>query len=188
MDNSSLMGAAGSPTPTAAERLYATPAKPELGEAPTLELAELRHASESPASKLYATQASNATRELAVAVNPSGTESVLSQAALEFSQAAVDMGMSEGQINRLAALARTATANPMTADQQRAAELDSIKGLRDQYGKDFDKAFAAARQLAQRDPRVKAWLDRSGIGSSRDAVLIFAELGVAQRRANRLKT
>ena len=184
--NQSLI-AGGAPSQTAAERMYATPQKPELSQAPTVELAELRHASETPATKLYATQASNATRELAVAVNPSGTESVLGQAALEFSQAAVDMGMTEQQVSRLAALARTATANPMTADQQRTAELDSIKALRDHYGPDFDSAFSSARALAQRDPRVKAWLDRSGIGSSRDAVLMFAELGIAQRRAGRLK-
>jgi len=76
----------------------------------------------------------------------------------------------------------------MNPDQLRAAELDSIKALRDQYGKDFDSAFSAARALAQRDPRVKQWLDRSGIGSSRDAVLMFAEAGLVQRRANRLKT
>ena len=184
----SLMGAAGSPAPSLADRFYPKATKAELGEAPTLELAELRHATESPASKLYATQASSATRELALAVNPSGTESVLGQAALEFSQAAVDMGMTEQQVSRLAALARTATANPMTADQQRTAELDSIKALRDQYGPDFDAAFSAARALAQRDPRVKQWLDRSGLGSSRDAVLMFAEAGLAQARLNRLKT
>jgi len=184
----SLMGAAGAAPPIAAERLYAPAAKPTLSQAPTLELAELRHASEGPASKLYGPeQFGRAPRELAEAVNVAGTEAVLSQAALEFSQAAVDMHMSEAQVSKLAAMARTATANPMTADQQRTAELGSIKALRDQYGQGFDAAFAAARQLAQRDPRVKAWLDRSGVGSTRDAVLMFAELGLAESRRGRLK-
>jgi len=45
----SLMGAAGSPAPTAAERMYATPQKPTI-DAPTAEIQTLRDA-EGPASK-----------------------------------------------------------------------------------------------------------------------------------------
>ena len=187
MDNS-LMGAAGSPAPTAAERMYATPQRPAI-EAPTFEIADLR-ASDGPAALMYSAdkQFGNAPRALAEAVNVKGTEATLAQQAANFSFAAKDMGMSQAQIEKLAAIARSATANgPMTAEALRTAELQSVKQLRDQYGKDFDAAFSAARALAQRDPRVKAFLDYGGIGSRPEVVQMFAELGIAQRRAGRLK-
>ena len=182
------MGAAGSPAPTAAERMYATPQKPTI-DAPTFEIADLR-ASDGPAALLYSAdkQFGNAPRALAEAVNVSGTEAALAHQAANFSHAAQDMGMTQAQIEKLAAFARSATAaGPMTEEQQRTAELQSVKQLRDQYGPKFDEAFSAARRLAQRDPRVKGFLDYGGIGSRPEVVQMFAELGLAQARRGRLK-
>jgi len=170
-----------------ADRLYATPAKPVI-EAPTLKIQALRDA-EGPASKLYdaADQFGNAPRELALAMNPTGTSEALAHQAANFAHSARDLGLTQAQIQKLAAVGRTAMASPVSEEQDRTNQLQGIKALREQYGDTFDEAFADARKAAQRDPRIAGFLNRGGIGNRPEVLALFAELGAQQRRAGRLK-
>ena len=170
-----------------AERMYATPQKPVI-EAPTFEIQALRDA-EGPASKLYdaADQFGQAPRELALAMNPTGTAEALAHQAANFAHSARDLGLTQTQIEKLAAIGRTAVAAPVSDAQDRTNQLQGIAALRAQYQDKFDQAFSDARKAAQRDPRIAGFLNRGGIGNQPEVLMLFAEIGADQRRKGRLK-
>ena len=196
MDHS-LFNTGGAPAPSstaagsnadAARSLYPEPAPPIKATAPTHEIAALRAAD--PARSFYtdtSTIGPHVVREMALAANPLGTDKAREQQAVEFASAAVDLGLTSGDVSQLAAFARGFRSTPPTDEQRAAFQRTAVAEMRDRYGADFDQVFADARQLAQRDHRMATYLNNSGLGDHPFLIGRFAELGRSARARGQLK-
>lgn len=60
-------------------------------------------------------------------------------------------------------------------------QASAEKMLADAFGEKASDAAAAARQLAQRDPRVAYWLARSGQGNNPELVVLLAKAAMRGR-------
>ena len=196
MPSTLLTGAATPPTPTVgtgphdaiAAKLYPEPKAPARDVAPTAEIAALR-ASE-PARGLYsdAKQMGDAPRAMALAVDPSATASELEVVSASWASVATDLGFSRDDLTTLARFAAENQAKPPTSDELRQHALTSVQELRQQYGDAaFDEALAGAKALAQRDPRLCEFLDKSGLASNPWVVSRMAELARTARNRATLK-
>ena len=171
-----------------AAALYPEPKPAARDAAPTAEIASLR-ASE-PARAMYADagQMGDAPRAMALAVNPSASTADIEVMSASWASVATDLGMTRDDLSQLASFAAANKAKPPTTDELRQHALTSVKELRQQYGDAaFDEALAGAKALAQRDPRLCEFLDKSGLASNPWVVARMAELARTARNRATLK-
>ena len=176
-------------TAALAATLYPDAAPPSKATASTPEVAALR--SSDPARQFYS-DASNLgehnVRELALAINPTGTVEVVAQRGAELAATMADLGMNGDDVARLARLALQFRTKPPSAVEVDGFHRTAFKELRETYGdKNFDQALSDARGLARRDPRLSALLNSSGMGDHPWLVSRLAELGRTARQRGQLK-
>lgn len=100
-------------------------------------------------------------------------------------QVAADMGMESNHAQTiLAAAARHNSGTARPAEQQVAEALQRVKS---QYGDDAQQMLELADRLVNRDPRVKAMVNRYGLGNDPDVVMTVIELARQERANGRLK-
>lgn len=175
------------PNDRIAEAMYPE-AKAYVPEVPNAAVAAVR-AADGPARVLYPAAKQYGKpllRELSLATNPEGSETALAQQAVELAEVAADIGFDRNDLASLAAAAAAFKAKPPTAEEQAAYRRTAVSELRAQYGKGFTEAMDAASALAQRDPRFKQYLNRTGLANHPWAVLRLAELGLRAKTRGRL--
>ena len=173
-----------------AKALYPEPPPRAVDRAPNSAVAAVRAAD--PARKMYnpADQLGpngGAARELALALNPRGTTAQLETAQTQWATVAADIGANRTDVSNWASFAAAFAAKPPTEAETAAFHRTAVKELRETYGPDFDQALTDARAITARDPRLKAMLDRTGLGNHPSVILRFAELGRAARAKGQLK-
>jgi hypothetical protein len=171
--------------------LYPAAPPKTVDTAPNAEVAALRAAD--PARGMYRPEDQfgpngGALRDLALAVNPTASADALQRQRVALGAVMTDIGMDRGDVSKLASFAAAYAAKPPTAEEKAAHERASIKTLREQYG---DAAFAGvladAKALVARDPRLREFMDKTGLGSHPWAISRLAELARTERGRGRLK-
>jgi hypothetical protein len=79
---------------------------------------------------------------------------------------------------------REGAPSPETLEQWRRESVDQVFR---QYGKDAERKLAGAKALVARDPRVKAFLNATGLGSHPKVVALLIEKAHSERARGRLK-
>ena len=77
--------------------------------------------------------------------------------------------------------------NPPSEQQKVQMRSDSIRMLRERFGNSAMSALDGAKKLVARDPRVKAMLEKTGLGDDPKTVIRLAELARDQAHRGRLK-
>ena len=179
------------PTPTApssletmAAKLY-PPAPPAYKPEPVAPAVQAIRQADGVARQLYTASKQVNTTAWAQATHPDSSPAVLEAQRVELAEVAVDIGLSQLDIDRMTSLAKTYALNPPTAAQQRADEVQALTRLREIYGKDAPAALQAGMKLAQRDPRFSGYLAASKLGSAPEVVVKLAELGLSARNRGR---
>jgi len=100
-----------------------------------------------------------------------------------------DVGASPQQVAELKDVLGRELANGLPSEETRAQwATDAAEQLRRQYGEDGAReALADANRMIARDPRLKVWLEKSGLGNHPAYVRAAVELARSQRLAGRLK-
>ena len=133
-------------------------------------------------------QMGQAPRGMALAVKPEATAAEIETMSASWASVATDLGFSRDDLTTLARFAAENKAKPPTPDELRQHALTSVQELRQQYGDAaFDEALAGAKALAQRDPRLCEFLDKSGLASNPWVVARMAELARTSRNRATLK-
>lgn len=188
-DTSQTEQAATTPEPTtdqkAAAILFAPDPEVKPAEVP-IDIAKLR--ADDPDRQMFDAQSTHGDVPLEAAFAGIGgvADDVKAQAAGEWREIAVDVGLSSPEAKEVLGEFQQALANPPTAETRKAWVGEAKRQLLDKYGSDAPRVLADAKRLATRDPRVASLLDRSGLGDSPAMVMRLAELAMRQRGKGRL--
>lgn len=172
------------PIPALAEALYVPKALPEVKGIPEA-VAALREASKGiydPATP-YA-EAIGIDREDGIEPKPEALAAVN-----ELRLMMADTGIAPVEAKEIATIARTLAATPPTGEQEAEWGREASKVLLDTNNQNIDAAnadLALAKQLVQRDPRVKAILEYTRLGSHPRIIELMVERARAERAAGRL--
>ena len=183
--------------------MYPAAKQHQLEAAPTAEVQKIRQ-DQAPARTFYKAEHSygktldakgnqvGIVRDLALAVMPRATDGQLGALVPELAVIAADAGMTHDDLGMLASAIREATTGePLTKAQVDAKQLEVIGAIRKATALDgpnaFDRAFADARAVATRDPRLKQILDETGAFNNVRVAMRFVELGKEARRRGELK-
>ena len=100
-----------------------------------------------------------------------------------------DVGASSQQVTELRDVLGKELANGLPSEEVRAQWAnDASEQLRRQYGEQgAQEALADANKLIARDPRLAAWLEKSGLGNHPAYVKAAVELARQQRAQGKLK-
>lgn len=107
-------------------------------------------------------------------------------ATVELRRMAGDVGLSSMQVREIGGLAK-AHSKELPSDEQQAAWRDeSTAALSRQYGSRAHEALGLAQKLAQRDPRVLAFIDAHGLGNHPRVIATLVERAYDERKRGRL--
>jgi MoxR-like ATPase len=106
-------------------------------------------------------------------------------AAAEFREIFADMELSTNDARGLFEVYQRLPGIPSDAEVSAWAD-QSVRALREAYGNGAEEALADARALVARDPRIKAFLNVSGLGSHPKVIVRLAHAARSQRGRGRL--
>ena len=107
---------------------------------------------------------------------------------LEWKGIARDVGASPQQVAELKDVLGRELANGLpSAEMREAWAAESVAAMQRKYGAELPELLADANKMIARDPRLAAWLDRSGMGNRVEYVERAIELAKQQRMRGRLK-
>ena len=178
------------PNSDAATRLY-----------PDAPKAAAPRADASPAEKLYPGASgfgktsprdviapeANALDGLAVALSPGATTAELKAEAAKYGTTFAAVGFHKDDVRMLTNAISAADRAPMTGDQIRVNRITYNDALRKEYGRDFDRVWAASKALVKSDARFGALLNRGNAGENPRIVMRIAEIAQSALVSGRLK-
>lgn len=177
-----------------AEKLYAIPEKPDpqsiLRRAEVATPADILKEREADAArKMFPIHADapevKEIRSTVDSLDPDAPADVREAVAIEYMEIAADFGMNNPEIRELAAVAKV-DSFPDEATVTRW-HTESTRALQAAFGQDTARTVADARQLVQRDPRLAAMLDRTGLGDHPKVILAVAHAARRLRAQGKLK-
>lgn len=115
------------------------------------------------------------------------SQEVKQRARAEFRNIAADIGASPGEAEEFAAKTAAFLKSPPSPEAREQMRKQALREVEGQYGKDARSMLALARRLIERDPLMKASMDRSGIGDDPRIVCMLIEKAIEQRNRGRLK-
>lgn len=188
-----MLTAAGEnePEPTAADRMFPEPpAAPELTGTPD-HIKELRDSDPDRGRGRFdvAGMLKDALPDTAFDdIEGDYTPEIRQQAAAEWREVAVDLGLSNGDVQQFSRVYREAIATPPDEATQEAWQAASVKRLVERYGEDGAvSALNLARDLVKRDARVEKLLDHAGLGNNPKIVEMLVEKALRESTRGRLK-
>ena len=178
------------PNSEAASRLYPDAPKPATARADA-----------SPAEKLYLEPSgfgktsprdviapeANALEGLAVALSPGATTAELKGEAAKYGATFAAAGFNKDDVRMLTSAIKASDLIPMTDAEIRANRTEYMGALRKEYGREFDKVWAASKALVQSDARLGALLNRGKAGETPQVVKRIAEIARSALVSGRLK-
>ncbi len=139
-----------------------------------LDNAEIKALRDDPARRMYA----DTIRPELRSIVPHGDQQ--RAVAIELSRSAADLGLDSDAINEMTMAGRQLKAVHADGFDEAAwtsMETDARSALAAEFGADkVDEVLAAAQKLVARDPRVRATLESTGLGSDPSTVMRFAKL------------
>lgn len=126
-------------------------------------------------------------RELALAIAPGADEAALTRHGTELASIAADLGLSSGDVSKLAGYARDYKKTPPTQEQREANHRKVSVELRAQYGKDIDRVMADARAVVKRDHRLEQLLEVSALGDHAEVIKLMVDAGRRARSRGQLR-
>lgn len=185
----------GAPNAEAASKFYPPRQGHVLAPPRSAEIQVIRDQRAAASGNFYKTENNygpGVVRDFALAVAPRSSDSELTTLTPELATIAADAGMNTDDIGMLTGAIRAGTSGePLTKAQVEAKQLDVIKAIRSATSLGgpgaFDRAFADARAVATRDPRLKTILDKTGAFNDVRVALRFVALGQEARRRGELK-
>lgn len=155
-------------------------------------IAEMRKQNRSPEDLLYGDRAAP---EIAAMFRADADEVALSGISadtlaavqVEASRMVSDLGLSSEDVSAFTTLGRALRRAPPSDETITGWQTEAHKALTDSYCEGAGKALDAAKQLAQRDPRVMQILETTGLGNHPQVILAFAKSALDQRHRGRLK-
>ena len=169
----------------AAERIYPPAAKRFVDSNAPPAVQQIRK-DDGPARQMYRDldqfgKGGGSARDLAIAMNNTGTDEAIASTATVIAAMATDMGLTREDISQFAAYTEQLAHKPYTAEEKVAAQRTIVAELRREYGARFSDAWETGKALAALDPRFKTMLDKTGLGDHPAVVKRFTELGQTLR-------
>ncbi|MFM9915276.1 MAG: hypothetical protein ACKVOX_05670 [Rhizobacter sp.] len=121
------------------------------------------------------------------AANPTAEPADTARAVNEWKAIALDLQLGHDDLSNLASAVKAATLSPIDATARADGARESMEQLRAVYGADANVVLGRTKALVNRDPRVRALLESTGLGSQPRTVLRLAELAQEQFVRGRLK-
>jgi hypothetical protein len=105
----------------------------------------------------------------------------------EFAEIVADHGASHADVREFLTDYRDFMETKLTDADKQVFLADAVRGMKQEFGDEWEHAWDAANALAKRDPRIAKMLTESGLGADRQTVIRFAKEALRQRVAGKLK-
>lgn len=107
--------------------------------------------------------------------------------AAEMREICQDLCLQPDDLTEIGMAVQAAHEAPFTFAQRDQMQAEGIALVHEHYGPKTGEAIAAAKALAARDPRVKQFLNNTGVGDHPQVILRFARAGMTARNRGLLK-